>query len=53
MKNTLALLKEIWEFLKFRKKFWLAPLVFFILLLGILLVAAEGSALAPLIYTIF
>ncbi len=41
---------ELWVYLKVRKKFWLAPLIFFLLLLGLLMVAAEGSVLAPLLY---
>jgi hypothetical protein len=44
---------EIWRFLRVRKKWWLAPIVMFLLFLGTLLVLAEGSALAPFIYTLF
>ena len=44
---------EIWGFLKVRKKWWLAPIIAFLLLLSLLLVAAKGSAIAPFIYTIF
>lgn len=44
---------EIWSFLKARKKFWLLPLIFMMLLLGGLLVLAKGSAIAPFIYTLF
>lgn len=43
----------IWDFLKVRKKWWLAPIILFVLLLSLLIVFAEGSALAPFIYTIF
>lgn len=46
-------IKEIWAFLRFRKKLWLAPIIFSMLLLGSLLIFAEGSVLAPLIYTLF
>jgi hypothetical protein len=46
-------LKDIWKFLKQRKKFWLAPMIIVLLLLGILLVVGGGSALAPFIYTLF
>jgi len=46
-------LKDLWTFLKTRKKFWLLPLIFILLLLGILIVFAGGSALAPFIYTLF
>tara|TARA_B100000945_G_C20255908_1_gene536799 strand:- start:14 stop:163 length:150 start_codon:yes stop_codon:yes gene_type:complete len=44
---------EFWEFLKVRKKFWLLPMVILILIFGGLIVLAEGSAIAPFIYTIF
>jgi hypothetical protein len=44
---------EFWEFLRARKKWILAMIVFFLLLLGILIIFTEGSALAPFIYTIF
>ncbi len=46
-------LKELWLFMKERKKFWLAPVIILLLLLGILIVFAGSSALAPFIYTIF
>jgi len=46
-------LKDLWKFLKARKKFWLAPLIIVLLLLGILIVIGGGSALAPFIYTLF
>lgn len=45
--------KEFWDFLKVRKKWWLAPIVLFLLLLGGILVFAKGSALAPFIYSLF
>ena len=48
-----AIVKEFWEFLRERKKYWLAPIVLFLLGLGVLLVAAKGSALAPFIYSLF
>ena len=44
---------ELWKFLRVRKKFWLLPFVAVLLLVGTLLVLAEGSALAPFIYSIF
>ena len=47
------ILKEFAEFLMVRKKWWLAPIVIILLLLSLLIVFSEGSALAPLIYTIF
>jgi hypothetical protein len=46
-------LKELWSFMKERKKFWLLPIVVVLLLLGGLLVLAQGSAVAPFIYTLF
>lgn len=48
-----SLLREFWEFLKVRKKWWLLPIILVLLLVGVLLVFAQGSALAPFIYTIF
>lgn len=47
------LLRELYGFLKVRKKFWLAPIVGILLLLGALLVLTQGSAIAPFIYTLF
>lgn len=49
----MSIIKEFWEFLKVRKKWWLLPLVLFLVLLGALLLLSEGSALAPFIYTLF
>lgn len=46
-------LRDFWDFLKYRKKFWLAPIVLLLALLGGLLIFAQGSAVAPFIYTIF
>ena len=46
-------LKDLWDFMRVRKKFWLAPIIIVLLLLGGLIVLAEGSAVAPFIYTIF
>lgn len=47
------LIKDLWAFLRFRKKFWLAPIIFVLLLLGALIVLSQGSAVAPFIYTLF
>ena len=47
------LLKDLWGYLRERKKFWLLPLIVILLLLGILLVLTEGTAVAPFIYTLF
>lgn len=46
-------LKDLWGFLKVRKKFWLAPIILTLLLFGALIVLTGGSAIAPFIYTIF
>ncbi|HXG45761.1 MAG TPA: DUF5989 family protein [Gemmatimonadales bacterium] len=48
-----SLAKELWAFLRVRKKWWLLPLIVVLVLVGALLVFAQGSALAPFIYTIF
>jgi len=46
-------LKELWTFLRNRKKIWLAPIIFVILVIGGLLIIAQGSVVAPFIYTLF
>jgi len=46
-------LLEFWNFLKVRKKYWLLPIIFFIVLFGFLIVLTQGTAVAPFIYTIF
>ncbi len=51
--GKLSIIKEFWEFLKIRKKWWLTPIVLFLVLLGALIVMTQGSALAPFIYTLF
>lgn len=48
-----SLIRELWAFMKVRKKWWLLPVIFMMVLLGALLVFAETSVLAPFIYTIF
>ena len=48
-----SLLSEFWEFLKVRKKYWLAPIVLVLILLSALIVFTEGSAVAPFIYALF
>ncbi len=47
------LLKDLWGFMKEHKKFWLAPIIFVMVLLGGLIVLTQGSAIAPFIYTLF
>ncbi len=44
---------ELWAFMRMRKKWWLGPIIMFLVLLGILIVFTEGSALAPFIYALF
>ena len=44
---------EFWEFLKVRKKYWLVPILFVLMLFGGLIILSQGSAVAPFIYTIF
>lgn len=49
----LDLMKDLWAFMRVRKKFWLFPVIVVLLLLGGLLIFAQGSAIAPFIYTLF
>ena len=51
--GKMSVLKDFWNFLKVRKKWWLAPIVLVLLLLGLLIIFTETSALAPFIYTLF
>jgi uncharacterized membrane protein YjdF len=53
LQGKVSILAELWDFLRVRKKWWLAPILAILLVLGIVLVVTEGSALAPLIYTLF
>ena len=53
MEPFIELIKDIWDFLKTRKKYWLAPLIITIVLMGILIVSTQGSVVAPFIYSIF
>ena len=46
-------LTDLWQFMRERKKFWLAPIILVMVLLGALVVLSQGSAVAPFIYTIF
>jgi len=46
-------LKDLWSFLKVRKKFWLLPLIIVLIFFGVILLVSSGSALAPFIYTLF
>ncbi len=51
--SRLSIISEFWEFLKTNKKWWLVPIVIFLILLGALIILTEGSALAPFIYALF
>jgi hypothetical protein len=53
MGSNNSILRELWQFMRVRKKFWLGPMVLVLLLLGLLIVFTEGSSLAPFIYTLF
>jgi len=53
MKEFFELASDIWDFLKTRKKYWLAPLIITMVLMGTLIVFTQGSVLAPFIYSIF
>ena len=46
-------LRDLWQFMQVRKKFWLAPIIIVLLLLGVLIVLVEGTAVAPCVYTLF
>jgi len=49
----MSFLRELWNFMKVRKKFWLIPVLLIMLFLGALIVLGEGSALTPFLYTLF
>jgi competence protein ComGC len=49
----LSILREMWQFIRLRKKYWLIPVIVVLLLVGVLLFLTEGSAIAPFIYTLF
>jgi hypothetical protein len=51
--SKLSIISELWQFMKVRKKWWLAPIIVLLLILGGLIVLTQGSALAPFIYAIF
>lgn len=53
MEAFLELIKDIWDYLRVRKKYWLAPLILTLVLIGFLLVFTQGSVIAPFIYSIF
>ena len=49
----MSFIREFWQFLKIRKKYWLLPIIFILVLFGGLIVLTQGTAVAPFIYTIF
>jgi hypothetical protein len=49
----MEMIKELWAFMRVRKKYWLWPIFVMMALLGVLIVVAQGSAIAPFIYTLF
>lgn len=49
----MEIVKQLWLFMKYRKKFWLAPVIILLLIFGALVVLTKGSAVAPFIYTLF
>jgi hypothetical protein len=51
--SRLSILRELWDFLRVRKKFWLLPVLLFLLILGIFIALSSSSALAPFIYALF
>ena len=53
MEPILELIQDIWDFLRIRKKYWLAPLILTIVIMGTLIVFTQGSVVAPFIYSIF
>ena len=53
MEALIDLVKDIWDYLKIRKKYWLAPLIIMLVFMGILIVFTQGSVVAPFIYSLF
>lgn len=51
--SKISIFKELWDFMKVRKKFWLAPIIIILLLLGLLILFTESTAVAPFIYALF
>ena len=49
----MEIIKELWGFMKERKKFWLAPIILILIILGLLIVFGGSSAIAPFVYTLF
>ena len=53
IRERVGILAELWAFMRVRKKWWLAPIVLMLVLLGLLVILTQGSAVAPFIYTLF
>ena len=53
METLIDLAKDLWDFLRIRKRYWLAPLIITLVLMGCLIIFTQGSVLAPFIYSIF
>ena len=51
--GKMSVLKELWDYMKTRKRWWLLPIIIMLLLIGLLIIFTESSALAPFIYTLF
>jgi competence protein ComGC len=51
--GKLSLIKEFWQFLRMRKRYWLIPMIILLLLVGLLIIFTESAALSPFIYTLF
>jgi uncharacterized membrane protein YjdF len=51
--SKLRVLSEIWQFMRYNRKYWLAPIIAVLLLVGLLLIVAKSSVIAPFIYTLF
>jgi competence protein ComGC len=51
--SKISILKELWEFLRVRKRFWLAPIIIVLVLISVLMIFAQSSAVAPFVYTLF
>ena len=52
-KYKMEILKDLWAFMKERKKFWLAPMIIILIVLGLIIVLGGSSAIAPFVYTLF
>lgn len=51
--SKISILKELWEFLRVRKRFWLAPIIIILVLISVLMIFAQSSVVAPFVYTLF